>query len=41
MTPEQLANKWINELKAAGLSYEDMQRVFALARKKLELINKT
>lgn len=39
MSANELANKWINEMKVSGLSYDDMLRVFAMARKKLELIH--
>lgn len=39
MDADQLAEKWINELLEAGFDYDGMLRVFALARKKLDLIH--
>lgn len=39
-TPEQLANKWINMLLEAGYTYDEMLKVFAMAREILEKKNK-
>jgi len=36
----ELADKWINTLKDAGYSYEEMLKVFKMARMKLENLNK-
>lgn len=38
MTAQQLVDKWILELKAAGFTYEEMPAVFALAKQKHELL---
>lgn len=37
-TPEQLADKWIRELQAEGLSPKQMLEVFALAKEKYEYL---
>lgn len=34
-----LVDKWINELRDHGYSYEDMKRVFDMAGKKLDKLN--
>jgi hypothetical protein len=36
MTPKQLVDKWIAELKQAGYSYEEMKAVFVLANIQLD-----
>ncbi|MCG9911870.1 MAG: hypothetical protein MH137_11265 [Flavobacteriales bacterium] len=36
MTQEKLVNKWIAELKEAGMSYDDMIIIFRLAGEKLK-----
>jgi len=36
MTTDKLVNKWIKELKEAGLGYDDMVKVFQLAKQKFE-----
>jgi hypothetical protein len=41
MTPNQLANKWIKEMQAFGLTPDEMLNVIALAKQKyLKLKNK-
>ena len=35
---EQLADKWITELEAAGLTPDQMLRVFKMAREKYKLL---
>lgn len=40
LTPEQLAEKWISELREAGYTYDDMLVLFADARRKYEAFKK-
>ena len=38
ITPEELANKWINEMIEFGLEPEQMLQVLELAREKLKFL---
>ena len=38
MTNEQLADKWIKELKEAGFTPDQMLEVFRIAREKYKLL---